>query len=316
MTLRHSRTALFSLALMAGFALAPQPQTFSLAVATTQANEEKSGPEVTSFFLDNGMQVVVIPDRRAPVVTHMVWYRAGSADEPPGKSGIAHYLEHLMFKGTKNTANGEFSKRVSEIGGQDNAFTSTDYTGYFQRVTPSALGEMMALEADRMENLVLTDELIIPEREVVQEERNSRIENNPGSMFGEAMRATLYQNHPYGTPVIGWEHEVNALTKDDAIAFYNKYYTPNNAILVVAGDVDAVGNPAIAADANGVRRATRVRQSPTETVGLLGVVAEALRSGRRDPRPGAWDERVVAAVVVERPRRVLQIERRVLVETF
>ena len=267
MTLKHSRTALFSLALIAGFTLAPQQQAIPLAVTPAQAAEEKLGPEVTSFFLDNGLQVVVIPDRRAPVVTHMIWYRAGSADEPPGKSGIAHYLEHLMFKGTTNTANGEFSQRVSEIGGRDNAFTSVDYTGYFQRVTPSALEEMMALEADRMENLVLTDELIIPEREVVQEERNSRIENDPGSMLREAMRATLYQNHPYGTPVIGWEHEVNALTKEDAIAFYNKFYTPNNAILVVAGDVDVetVRGLAIKTYGKVKRRAEPgVRKRPTE----------------------------------------------------
>ncbi|MEP1208191.1 MAG: pitrilysin family protein [Rhizobiaceae bacterium] len=238
MTLKNSRVALFSLALMAGVAAAPQLQMASHTTGAAQAAEEKMGPEVTSFFLENGLQVVVIPDRRAPVVTHMVWYRAGSADEPPGKSGIAHYLEHLMFKGTKTTANGEFSSRVAAIGGQENAFTSTDYTGYFQRVTPAALEEMMTLEADRMENLVLTDELIIPERDVVQEERNSRTENNPGSLLREAMAATLYQNHPYGIPIIGWQHEVNSLDKDDAIAFYDKFYTPNNAILVVAGDVE------------------------------------------------------------------------------
>ncbi len=238
MTLRRSRTALFSLALVAGFSVAPHYQSDHWSTATAQAAEEKIGPKVTSFFLANGMQVVVIPDHRAPVVTHMVWYRAGSADEPPGKSGIAHYLEHLMFKGTKTTVNGEFSSRVAAIGGQENAFTSTDYTGYFQRITPDVLAEMMALEADRMENLVLTDELIIPERDVVQEERNARTENNPGSLLREAMVAALYQNHPYGIPIIGWQHEVNSLNKDDAIAFYDKFYTPNNAILVVAGDVE------------------------------------------------------------------------------
>ncbi len=207
--------------------------------AGASASDELKGPDVTTFTLDNGMQVVVIPDRRAPVVTHMVWYKAGSADEPPGKSGIAHYLEHLMFKGTKTTKNGEFSAKVAEIGGQENAFTSTDYTAYFQRVTPAVLEEMMRLEADRMENLVLTDEKILPEREVIQEERASRTESNPGSLLREAMNAALYQNHRYGIPIIGWEHEVNSLTKDDAIAFYDKFYTPNNAILVVAGDVDA-----------------------------------------------------------------------------
>ncbi len=200
---------------------------------------QKFGPEVTSFYLKNGLQVVVIPDRRAPVVTHMIWYKAGSADEPPGKSGIAHYLEHLMFKGTKTVKSGEFSARVASIGGQENAFTSTDYTAYFQRVTPAVLEEMMMLEADRMENLVLEQDKILAERDVVQEERNSRTENNPGSILREAMSAALYQNHRYGIPIIGWPHEVNALNKDDAIAYYNKFYTPNNAILVVAGDVDA-----------------------------------------------------------------------------
>lgn len=267
MTLRGSRTALFLLVLLAGGALVQQPQFVPALGMDAHAAEEKLGPEVTSFFLDNGMQVVVIPDRRAPVVTHMVWYRAGSADEPPGKSGIAHYLEHLMFKGTKTTKNGEFSARVAAIGGQENAFTSTDYTGYFQRVTPSALEEMMTLEADRMENLVLTDELIIPERDVVQEERNSRTENNPGSLLREAMTAALYQNHPYGTPIIGWQHEVNSLNKDDAIAFYDKFYTPNNAILVVAGDVEveAVRQLAIKTYGKVKRRAEPgKRMRPTE----------------------------------------------------
>ncbi len=213
-----------------------KPVLFSdAAFAATQ----KAGPKVTSFMLDNGLQVVVIPDRRAPVVTHMVWYKAGAADEPRGASGIAHYLEHLMFKGTKTVKSGEFSAKIAAIGGQENAFTSSDYTAYFQRITPEALEEMMRLEADRMENLVLTQAKILPERDVVNEERNARTENNPGSLLREAMNASLYQNHAYGIPIIGWKHEVNALTKDDAIAFYDKFYTPNNAILVVAGDVDA-----------------------------------------------------------------------------
>jgi len=203
------------------------------------ASQENAAPEITAFKLDNGLQVVVIPDRRAPVVTHMVWYKAGSADEPPGVSGIAHYLEHLMFKGTKTVKSGEFSARVAAIGGQENAFTSSDYTAYYQRVTPETLEEMMTLEADRMENLVLRQEDILAERSVVNEERNARTENNPGSLLREAMSAALYQNHRYGIPVIGWQHEVNALTKDDAIAFYDKFYTPNNAILVVAGDIEA-----------------------------------------------------------------------------
>lgn len=269
MTIHIRRTAILSAALAAILAapLALSPNHSVSLGGQAIAAQEKLGPEVSSFFLDNGLQVVVIPDRRAPVVTHMLWYRAGSADEPPGKSGIAHFLEHLMFKGTKNVANGEFSARIAAIGGQENAFTSTDYTGYFQRVTPSALEEMMTLEADRMENLVLTDELIIPERSVVQEERNSRTENNPGSLLREAMAAALYQNHPYGIPIIGWQHEIDTLTKEDALAFYDKFYTPNNAILVVAGDVDAATVRGLAEKTYGkvARRAEPgVRKRPTE----------------------------------------------------
>ena len=228
--------AAMTLALLAA-PLPLQAQTATEEPAAT-VQPAKAGPEVTTFTLDNGLQVVVIPDRRAPVVTHMVWYKVGAADEPPGRSGIAHYLEHLMFKGTKTVASGEFSRRIAAIGGQENAFTSQDYTGYFQRVTPQALPEMMRLEADRMQNLVLEQDKILAEREVIQEERASRTENNPGSLLREAMDATLYQNHPYGIPVIGWQHEIDGLSKDDAIAFYDRFYTPNNAILVVAGDID------------------------------------------------------------------------------
>ncbi|PCI04050.1 MAG: peptidase M16 [Hyphomicrobiales bacterium] len=194
-------------------------------------------PEISDFRLENGLQVVVIPDHRAPVVTHMVWYKAGSADERIGKSGIAHYLEHLMFKGTSNVPAGEFSAKISEIGGQENAFTTTDYTAYYQKIIPSALEMVMTYEADRMENLTLTDETVLPERDVILEERSQRIGSNPSAILGETARAMLFKHHPYGRPIIGWEHEMLALTKDDAIAFYDKFYTPNNAILVVAGDV-------------------------------------------------------------------------------
>jgi len=196
------------------------------------------GPSVSTYTLDNGLQVVVIPDRRAPVVTHMVWYRVGSADEKPGKTGIAHFLEHLMFKGTKAHPAGEFSRRVAEIGGNENAFTSYDYTAYFQQVSPDALPTMMEYEADRMRGLVLTDEVVTPERDVIIEERRSRIENDPGALLSEEVDATLFQNHPYGKPVIGWMHEMEGLTRSDALAFYDLYYAPNNAVLVVAGDVE------------------------------------------------------------------------------
>ncbi|BCH26569.1 M16 family metallopeptidase [Mesorhizobium sp. L-8-3] len=206
-------------------------------VPAAQAETERQ-PEIADFTLANGMEVVVIPDHRAPIVTQMVWYKIGSADEPPGKSGIAHFFEHLMFKGTKNHKPGEFGARVAEIGGNENAFTSYDYTAYFQTVAPEALGTMMSYEADRMRGLILTDEVIGPERDVILEERRSRIENNPEALLGEEIDATLYQNHPYRIPVIGWMHEMEQLNRIDATAFYDKYYAPNNAVLVVAGDVD------------------------------------------------------------------------------
>ena len=196
------------------------------------------GGTVSSFSLANGMQVLVIPDHRVPVVTHMVWYRVGSADDPPGKSGVAHFLEHLMFKGTERHGIGEFSRLVAGVGGQENAFTSDDYTGYFQRVAKRHLGLVMELESDRMANLRLSDEVVLPERDVVLEERRSRIDNDPGARLGETVSAVLFLRHPYGTPTIGWEQEVARLTRADALAFYNRYYTPNNAILIVAGDVE------------------------------------------------------------------------------
>ncbi|MGY9052317.1 MAG: pseudouridine-5'-phosphate glycosidase [Rhodobacterales bacterium] len=160
--------------------------------------------EVSTFTLKNGMEIVVIEDHRAPIVTHMVWYKVGSADEPPGKSGIAHYLEHLLFKGTKNLESGEFSKIVAENGGTGNAFTSYDYTGYFQRVAADRLNLMMEIESDRMQNLRLTIEDVLPERDVINEERNSRTENNPNTLFNEHRSSLMYQNHPYGVPVIGY----------------------------------------------------------------------------------------------------------------
>ena len=191
------------------------------------------------YELDNGMQVVVVENHRAPVVTHMVWYRAGAADEPAGKSGIAHYLEHLMFKGTKTRAPGEFSQIVANLGGRENAFTSQDYTGYFQTISPENLETMMELEADRMTGLVLTDEIIEPERKVILEERRSRTENSPRALLSEQVGAATFLNHPYRLPVIGWSHEIETISRADLEAFYSTWYAPNNAVLVVSGDVDA-----------------------------------------------------------------------------
>lgn len=204
---------------------------------TTEGTKQQ-GPEITAFTLDNGLDVVVIPDHRVAVVTHMIWYRNGSADDPIGVSGIAHFLEHLMFKGTEKHPEGEFSQVVSALGGQENAFTSYDYTAYFQRIAREHLGTMMAFESDRMANLLLAESVIGPERDVVLEERRMRVETDPGAQLSEAMAASLFVHHPYGLPIIGWMHEIETLGRDEALAYYQRFYTPENAILVVAGDVE------------------------------------------------------------------------------
>ncbi len=228
------------------------PNRLTLAVAALAAAalagsaRAASGPPITDFTLPNGLEVVVIPDHRTPVVTHMVWYKVGSADETPGKSGLAHFLEHLMFKGTAKNPAGRFSQVVATIGGQENAFTTADYTGYFQRVPRGELKTMMEFEADRMTGLVLDESEVRPELKVVLEEHNMRVANNPGARLGEQMDAALYLNHPYGRPVIGWRQEIERLDREDALAFYRRFYTPNNAILVVAGDVTAAEVRALA----------------------------------------------------------------------
>jgi len=216
-------------------ALAVMAGAFSI----TNRADASSGPTVTHFKLANGLEVVVIPDHRTPVVTHMVWYRVGAADETPGKSGLAHFLEHLMFKGTNKNPQGLFSQTIATIGGQENAFTSSDYTGYFQRTSREHLKMLMEFEADRMTGLVLTDDVVKPELQVVLEEQNMRVANNPGARLAEQMEAALYVNNPYGRPIIGWRHEIEKLTREDALEFYRRFYTPNNAILIVAGDVTA-----------------------------------------------------------------------------
>lgn len=195
-------------------------------------------PAQEVFSLENGLQVVVIEDHRAPVAVSMIWYRVGGADDPAGQSGIAHYLEHLMFKATETLEAGEFDRIVEANGGQHNAFTSWDYTAYHQRVAADRLEQMLAMEADRMVNLRLDLSDWLPEREVILRERGQTLESNPDRVFGEQMRAALFQNHPYGRPIIGWRHEIEQLTGDIATAFYRVHYAPNNAILVVAGDVD------------------------------------------------------------------------------
>ncbi|MEI2688016.1 MAG: pitrilysin family protein [Cypionkella sp.] len=200
------------------------------------------GDTVSTFRLENGLQIVVIEDHRAPVVTQMVWYKIGAADESPGHSGIAHFLEHLMFKGTDKVPPGQFSARVEAQGGNDNAFTTSDYTAYFQRVAADRLDLMMEMESDRMRNLRLTEEDVKTERDVILEERAQRTDSDPGSLLNEQMAAAQFLNSPYGIPVIGWRREMAQLSRQDALDFYQANYAPNNAILVVAGDVqpDAV----------------------------------------------------------------------------
>ncbi len=193
--------------------------------------------KMNAFRLDNGLQLVVIEDRRSPAISQTLWYRVGAADEPPGKSGIAHYVEHLMFKGTRNFAPGFYRQTVQNLGGNDNAFTSRDSTGYIQRIAADHLETIMELEADRMHNLILTDEDIETERRVVLEERNMRTDTNPGALLSEQMSASLYLNHPYSIPIIGWRNEIEQLSRDDIFNFYKTHYAPNNAVLVIAGDI-------------------------------------------------------------------------------
>jgi zinc protease len=239
----------------------------ALALFALAGGARAAGPEATHFTLANGLEVVVVPDRRTPVVTHMIWYKVGSADETPGKSGLAHFLEHLMFKGTAKNPEGLFSQTVATLGGQENAFTTTDYTGYFQRIAREHLEKMMQFEADRMTGLVLTDDNVRPELNVVLEEWNMRVANSPDARLGEQMTAALYLNHPYGRPVIGWRHEIEKLDRQDALAFYRRFYTPNNAVVVITGDVTVDEVKALAEKTYGkVARVTEVprRARPQE----------------------------------------------------
>jgi zinc protease len=209
----------------------------ALFIALFAVPAARAEPRVNTFTLANGMQVVVIEDHRVPVVTHMVWYRVGAAEDPWGTSGIAHFLEHLMFKSTGKLKSGEFSRTITRLGGRDNATTTHDTTSYFQRVAKEHLRAVMELEADRMLNLRLNEEEVKTERDVILAERRSNVDGNPLSLLSEQMLSVLYHNHPYGRPSIGWEHEMAKLSRQDASTFYKRYYAPNNAILVVAGDV-------------------------------------------------------------------------------
>jgi zinc protease len=256
-----------------------------------------AGPQVADYTLPNGLELVVIPDHRAPVVTHMIWYKVGAADETPGKSGLAHFLEHLMFKGTAKNPAGKFSQVVARIGGQENAFTSNDYTGYFQRVPSDQLKTVMEFEADRMTGLQLTDAVVLPERDVILEERNQRMENNPRARLSEQIEAALFLNHPYGKPVIGWRHEMEGLTRDDAIGFYRRFYGPNNAIVVIAGDIDP-------AEAKKLAEETYGKVEPRSTI--------PPRNRPQEPPPAAARSLTLADARVEMP----SLQRDYLVPSF
>jgi zinc protease len=193
--------------------------------------------EAHEFTLPNGLQVVVVPNHLSPVVVQALAYKAGAADGEPGKNGIAHFLEHLMFKGTETLAPGQLSREIDKRGGTDNAYTSQDVTVYHQEIAKEHLDLIMGMEADRMVNLRLDDATVLPERDVILAERGERVDNEPGARLAEAMAAALYLNHPYRLPVIGWRHEMEGYTSSDALLFYKKFYAPNNAVLVVGGDV-------------------------------------------------------------------------------
>jgi zinc protease len=194
-------------------------------------------PKLFQFTLQNGLSVVVIPDHRTPTATQIVFYRVGGTDDPPGYSGLAHFFEHMMFRGTASFAGDQFARTVARNGGEDNAFTTEDYTAFFEQIAKDRLRLIMSLDADRMVNLDLSDGNVRTERDVVLEERRMRIENDPQSLLREQMNAALHLSHPYGRPVIGWPEEVHRIGRIEAQTYYTRHYAPNNAILVIAGDV-------------------------------------------------------------------------------
>ncbi len=246
-----------------------------------------------SFTLDNGLEFVVVENHRAPVVEQMVWYRVGAADERPGESGLAHFLEHLMFKGTATVKPGDFSKIVARNGGQDNAFTTADYTAYFQKIAKDKLELVMGLEADRMHNLRLTDAEVLPEREVVREERRMRVDNRPEAVLNEQSEAQFWLNSPYGRPVIGWPFEIAALSTEKALAFYRRHYMPNNAVVVIAGDVTPDEVKAIAERTYGKvpKDTVPVRDRPAEPEHRVAMQTSMVSDQVREP---SWSRSYLA----------------------
>ncbi|WP_293778179.1 pitrilysin family protein [uncultured Oxalicibacterium sp.] len=276
--------------------------TFALAVPTEE------------FTLQNGMKIIVNEDHRAPTVAHMVWYRVGSIDERNGTTGVAHALEHMMFKGTKTLKPGEFSRRVAQMGGRENAFTSKDYTAYFQQIEKSHLEAVMALEADRMANLQFDKDEFAREIRVIMEERRLRTDDQPAALLYEALTATAYAAHPYRNPIIGWMDDLEHLTVDDVKAWHEQWYAPNNATMVVSGDVDPKQvhrlaekyfgklkpktlvrtRPQNEPEQKGIKRVT-VKAPAENPYVILAFKVPALRDAAKDEEPLALD--VLAAVL-------------------
>ncbi|MBP8308943.1 MAG: insulinase family protein [Burkholderiaceae bacterium] len=267
-----------------------------------------AGAQTTEYTLANGMKVIVKEDHRAPTVAHMVWYRAGSIDEVNGKTGVAHVLEHMMFKGTRQYGPGEFSKRIAALGGRENAFTSRDYTGYYQQLHKSALAEAMTLESDRMHNLVLSKDEFDKEIKVVMEERRWRTEDRAQSLMMEQLNAAAFVASPYRAPTVGWMNDLEAMTVEDAREWYERWYAPNNALLIVAGDVQPAQvlalaertygrlpakplparKPQLEPPQRGIRRLS-VKAPADNPMVVLGFQAPVLRDVERDVDPFALE---------------------------
>ncbi len=212
---------------------------FAVLVISLLAPLQASGLNVQEFTLENGLKILILEDHKAPTATFQVWYRVGSRDEKIGKTGLSHLLEHMMFRGTKKYGPKTFSQTIQRAGGTDNAFTSHEFTGYFELLASDRIGLPVPMEADRMQNLILTPEAVLAERDVVMEERRLRYEDDPQNIVNEELLATAFKNHPYRWPVIGWMSDLKTLTPDDLVDHYRTYYAPNNAVIIVVGDVKA-----------------------------------------------------------------------------
>ena len=246
--------------------------------------KELQATDTHEFMLSNGMKVIVKEDHRAPTVAHMVWYKAGSIDEVNGKTGVAHVLEHMMFKGTKKLKPGDFSKQVAAVGGRDNAFTSKDYTAYFQQIEKSHLEKMMALESDRMANLQIREDEFAKEIQVVMEERRLRTDDQASAIVYEQLVAAAFINSPYRNPIIGWMDDLKNMTYQDALEWYQDWYAPNNAVLVVSGDVEPNEVHALAQKYYGAIPAKKIKdRKPQQEIPQIGARRVQVKAPAENP---------------------------------